>query len=162
MQCAFSWPVVIAIYATLAAMPTNDSQDISGERVRLFHNCYLLIFAVFLFQTLSVLAQSKPGYFDATNLRQPTDLSAIWLIHAGDDPDGSKGWAQRAFDDSSWVPCDPNRSLHDYFPRGNPGIVWYRLHIKVAPAQPDLALYEWNLSSAVTGFTNGVQIFQVG
>ena len=118
----------------------------------------LLLFCV----AFSARAQKKPGYFDATTLRQPTALSATWLIHAGDDPDGSKGWAQPGFDDSSWTPCDPDKSLHNYFPQGNPGIVWYRLHLKVAPTQTGLALDEWGLSSAVVGFTNGVQLFQVG
>jgi hypothetical protein len=143
-------------------MPTNDSQETSRERVRLFHNCLQLLFVALLFQTLSLRAQSKPGYFDATNLHQPTELSATWLIHAGDDPDGSKGWAQPGFDDSNWTPCDPSKSLHSYFPQGNPGFVWYRLHIKVAPIEPGLALEEWGLGSAVTVFMNGATVFQIG
>jgi phosphoserine phosphatase RsbU/P len=146
---------------TLATMLRSSSREKPLHR-ELFGYFLSPLFISLLLHSLSATAQSKPGYFDATNLHEPTALSATWLIHAGDDPDGREGWAQPDFDDSSWTPCDPSKSLHNYFPNGNPGIVWYRLHLKVAQTQTGLALEEWLISSAVVGFTNGVQIFQVG
>lgn len=61
--------------------------------------------AVFALLTFSL---APPGLraqtFDATALRQPTDLGMTWLIKAGDDP----AYAQTGYDDSKWTPFDPN------------------------------------------------------
>ncbi len=103
----------------------------------------------------SALAQS----FDATHLSEPTLFSMPILLHAGDDP----GWARPDFDDSNWIVVDPNRSLKDYFPREpRPDVVWYRLHIKVSPAQTGLALGESYLANAFEIFVNGKELLSNG
>jgi hypothetical protein len=96
--------------------------------------------------------------FDATNLRAPIDPQVPWLLHAGDDPD----YARPDFDDSHWTRFDPTTSLKTIFPGGHPEIVWYRLHVKVAPDEAGLALSEWNISSAFEIYINGQKIIQNG
>ncbi len=96
--------------------------------------------------------------FDATNLRQPDPLNVTWLAMAGDDP----AYARPDYDDSKWVRVDTSRSLLDYFPGQRPEIVWYRLHIKVAPNEQGLGLEEWGLSSAFEIYVNGERILKNG
>ncbi len=57
--------------------------------------------------------------FDATDLRQPTDLVDGWLVHAGDNP----AYASPGFDDSSWTPFNAQKQdLSDIFPRARPEV----------------------------------------
>lgn len=120
--------------------------------------------AAFFLIILSALVALVPARlagaqtFDATTLRQPTDMGMKWLVHAGDDP----AYADKNFDDSQWTVVDPSTSLKTYFPGGRPGVVWYRLHIKVAPNQTGLALGEWNLASAFEIYANGEEILATG
>jgi hypothetical protein len=96
--------------------------------------------------------------FDATDLREPTNLAATWLVHGGDDP----AYARPDFDDSQWMKFDSTKDLHDLFPRDHPKIVWYRLHMKVAPNQTDLALKEQDLSHAFEIYSNGNLFMKLG
>jgi hypothetical protein len=96
--------------------------------------------------------------FDATTLRQPTDLGVVWLIKAGDDP----SYARAETDDSQWTRLDTNQSLKQFFPTQHPSVIWYRLHVKAAPNQTGLALEEYNLSSAFEIFVNGERMFANG
>jgi len=75
--------------------------------------------------------------FDATNLRQSTDLNGTWLVQAGDDP----AFSSPTFDDSHWTPFNVGTSIKQIFPNSRPPILWYRLHVKVSPSQPGLALH---------------------
>ncbi len=96
--------------------------------------------------------------FDATNLRQPTDLDALWLVHAGDDP----AYARMDFDDSAWTRFHSAVSIRTVFPDSHPEVVWYRLHVKVLPSQTGLALAEWNIASAFEVYVNGQRMMQCG
>jgi hypothetical protein len=97
--------------------------------------------------------------FDAVGLRQPTDLNATWLVHGGDDP----AFADPQFDDSRWAPFSPaKQSLHDLYQKMPQEVIWYRLHVRVDPADPGLALEEWYISSAVDVYSNGVKLIQIG
>jgi len=96
--------------------------------------------------------------FDATNLRQPTTLGATWLVKAGDDP----AYARPEFDDTQWTRVDPSGDVKSIFPNSRPEVLWYRLHVKVAPAQMGLGLAERSLSSAFEIFVNGQRIMQTG
>jgi len=49
--------------------------------------------------------------FDATNLEEPVDLGATWLVHAGDDP----AYADPKLDDLHWTPFDPHSSITTIF-----------------------------------------------
>jgi len=105
-----------------------------------------------------LLAPLPAQTFDATALRQPTDLGMKWLVQAGDDP----SYARADFDDSQWTPVDPSLSLKSYFPTNHPSVMWYRLHVKVAPGQTGLALEEFNLCGAFEIYVNGEKLFENG
>jgi len=111
-----------------------------------------------LFGWLLPAPQLMSQNFDATTLRQPTDLGVTWLVKAGDDP----AYARTDFDDSHWMVVDSNKSLKSYFPNQHPSVMWYRLHIRVAPDEKGLALGEWNLSSAFEIYVNGQKLMQTG
>lgn len=96
--------------------------------------------------------------FDATNLRQPTDLGGAWLVKAGDDP----AYARTDFDDTRWTRFDPGGSVKSIFLNNRPQVLWYRLHVKVATTQSELGLEEWSLSSAFEIFVNGQLILHSG
>ncbi len=113
-----------------------------------------IVIAVFPTALSPLLAQT----FDATNLRQPTDLNGVWFVHAGDDP----AFAAPAFDDSHWTPFDVGKSIKLVFPKSRPPVLWYRLHLKVSPNQPDLALLEHQIGSAFEVYENGKLLFRVG
>jgi phosphoserine phosphatase RsbU/P len=81
-----------------------------------------------------------------------------WLLHAGDDP----AYAQPDFDDSKWMRIDPSETLRGLFPTNRPEVLWYRLHVKVAPNETGLALLEWNLSSAFEIYVNGEKLIHTG
>lgn len=110
--------------------------------------------------TLAFAAAPPAGAqtFDATTLRQATDMGMTWLVKAGDDP----AWAQKDFDDSQWLRVDPNQSLKTYFRRVHPNILWYRLHVKVEPNQTGLAFAEYNLTSAFEIYVNGQRLMKMG
>jgi phosphoserine phosphatase RsbU/P len=103
-------------------------------------------------------AASSAPIFDATDLRQPTDLGATWLVKAGDDP----AYARPEFDDTQWTRVDPSGDVKSIFPNSRPEVLWYRLHVKVAPTQSGLGLAERSLSSAFEIFVNGQRIMQTG
>jgi len=111
-------------------------------------------FLLLVLPAATVPAQS----FDATNLRQPTDLAATWLVHGGDDP----AYAQPGFDDSGWTRFNPDGSLKSVLGNSAPEVVWYRLHVKVQPSQLGLSLSEFYLSSAFEIYANGQKILANG
>ncbi len=96
--------------------------------------------------------------FDATGLREPTELGVTWLVKPGDDP----AYARADYDDSQWTHVDTNHSLKEYFPNGRGGVWWYRLHVKVAPHQAGLTLEEYFLSSAFEIYVNGEKLLASG
>lgn len=102
--------------------------------------------------------QAGAQTFDASMLRQPSDLGTTWLVKAGDDP----AYAQANFNDSHWMVVDPNRSLKTYFTNSRPKVIWYRLHVKVEPNQTGLGLEEWNLTSAFEIYVNGQRLLKSG
>jgi hypothetical protein len=96
--------------------------------------------------------------FDATNLREPADLGGKWLVHAGDDP----ACARPDFDDSLWTLFDPHTSITTLFPHIRPEVVWYRLRVKVDPAQTGLALKEFEIARAFEIYVNGERLIAAG
>ena len=114
-----------------------------------------LIVCGFVLTTTSLL---RAQTFDASTLRQPTNLGMHWLIKAGDDP----AYSRTDFDDSKWTDYDPNTTIKALFPNGRPEVVWYRLHLKVSPGQTGLSLAEWNLASAFEIYVNGERFMQTG
>ena len=126
---------------------------------RLAGRCLFASLGLLLFLPAPLRAQTPPaGTFDATTLRQPTDLGFVWLIKAGDDP----SYARADYDDTHWTRLDTNQSLKQIFPTQHPSVIWYRMHVKVAPNQAGLSLEEFNLSSAFEIYVNGERMFANG
>jgi len=96
--------------------------------------------------------------FDATTLRQPSDLASTWLVQPGDNP----AYADPAYDDSHWIRFDPHTDLRNVLKNDRPDVVWYRLHVKVDPGQTGLALEEYALARAYQIFVNGHLLMQAG
>ncbi len=120
---------------------------------------YLVVVAAALLATQWVVPPLLHAQtFDATNLRQSTEMGMTWLVHAGDDP----AYARPDFDDSQWTRFDPSKSLKTVFPNSQPQVVWYRLHVKVAPNETGLAVEEWNIGSAFEIYVNGQRLIQLG
>lgn len=103
-------------------------------------------------------AQSPVPEFDATSLRQPVDLASTWLVQPGDNP----AYADPRYDDSHWMRFDPHTDLRNLLPSARPDVVWYRLHVKVAPNQTGLALEEYALARAYQIYANGHLLMQAG
>ncbi len=119
-----------------------------GNHFRLFLFLFLLSFA-----GSSAWAQS----FDASGLAKPAALDSKWRVQAGDDP----AYARTDFDDSGWPLFDPNTSIVHVFPK-RPSVLWYRLRVKVNPAQSGQALSEWNISRAFEVYVNGERLIGSG
>jgi hypothetical protein len=107
---------------------------------------------------LSGVVHAQPSVFDASRLHGSSELSAQWLVHAGDD----KAYAQPGFDDSQWTLFDPHTSLQNIYGKTKPSVVWYRLRVKVDPTQTDLALDESGLSRAFEIYANGERVMALG
>ena len=118
----------------------------------------LLFAAAFAMSTLLAVEAAPAQTLDATNLREPTDLGATWLIHAGDDP----AYARPDFDDSQWTPFDPHSDLKLAFTRQHPEVIWYRLRVKVSPDQTGLGLKEQSISKAYEVYLNGERFMASG
>jgi hypothetical protein len=114
--------------------------------------------ALILLGLMLALEAAPAQTFDATNLRQPTDLSSTWLIHAGDD----RAYARPDFDDSQWIKFDPHSDIHSLFPDQHPGVIWYRLKVKVSPDQTGLGLKEQSISKAYEVYVNGERLIAAG
>ncbi len=125
---------------------------------RLAGICLFAFLGLLLVPLAPLCAQTpQAGTFDATTLRHPTPLSMTWLLKAGDDP----AYSQPGFDDSKWTVVDPNETLLRTF-QDRPEIVWYRLHVKVAPNDTGLALGEFYLDSAFEIYVNGKKLISTG
>jgi hypothetical protein len=72
----------------------------------------------------------RPGLRAVAALAAPADISGTWLFEPGDDP----ARADPSFDDSSWTPLQVPGSWGRQGFESVRGIVWYRLHIDLAPA----------------------------
>ena len=119
---------------------------------------FLVIAAACFFIGLGSTSVQAQG-FDATKLSQPTDLVAIWLVHAGDDP----AYARPDFDDSKWMPFNSERqSLRDLFPQNHPETIWYRLHLKVAKDEKGMGMYERAIFRNFEIYSNGELLFRAG
>jgi hypothetical protein len=144
-----------SVFPSTVSLPISFERR-SRPRVHRPHRLAVLAVAILL---LILSAGTVPAQtFDATNLRQPTDLAATWLVNSGDDP----AYAQPDFDDSNWIRFDPKGSLKSVFGDSLPEVVWYRLHVKVQPTQTGLGLSEYYLSSAFEIYANGQRILANG
>ncbi|WP_128911838.1 PP2C family protein-serine/threonine phosphatase [Granulicella sibirica] len=103
-------------------------------------------------------AQARPAVFDATRLAVPRDLDDGWLAQPGD----SASYAEPGFDDSTWAAFDLHRSLSAFLHGAHPPIVWYRVRLRVDPAQTGIALREETLARAFEIYVNGERLMASG
>src|ERR1017187_3342744 len=74
--------------------------------------------------------------------RQPVvEIHGLWRFHTGDDPDGKLGWANPAFDDSSWKLLRSDQPLAGQGYAGHSGMAWYRFQVALPASHPPLALF---------------------
>jgi phosphoserine phosphatase RsbU/P len=113
-----------------------------------------------------IAPEQAASIFDASDLRKPVPVDGPWLVQGGDspvNPGGGLAWADPHFDDSHWMRFNAKTgSLNELFPHDHPEVVWYRIHIKAASHDTDLALLEYTLSSAFEIYANGVLILRSG
>jgi phosphoserine phosphatase RsbU/P len=96
--------------------------------------------------------------FDATNLREPLYFGGQGLVQDGDDP----AFARPDFDDSHWHPIDVKTRPAGPFPHNQPGVIWQRLHVRIAPGQTALALQAFCHASAYEVYVNGQELMHSG
>ena len=109
----------------------------------------------------SLAAQPALKFADST-----APLNGPWMFHPGDNP----AWAQPGFDDSHWTPMDLTvnggksaiQGYADFAPgwtdRGFPnltGYAWYRLSVRVDPAQQLSLLMPDSVDDAYELYVNG-------
>ena len=127
----------------------------TGNLLRPRHLLLLTVASLLLAWAAPVMAAQS---FDATRLRVPTQLDSSWLVHAGDDP----SYAKPDFDDSQWTVFNPRNDIKTLFPTTHPALIWYRLHVKVAPDETGLALREDDIARAFEIYVNGERLMRVG
>jgi sensor histidine kinase YesM len=90
----------------------------------------LLLILIFIFFIIPMLFAQGDSIriFHLSNI--PSDgvlLNYCWKFNAGDNID----WAKPDFDDKKWQTIDPTKDAYDLPQVKEPGIGWFRLHLKV-------------------------------
>jgi phosphoserine phosphatase RsbU/P len=130
----------------------------TSSRGRWFRAAVSAAFFVLMVFAGHAAAQSRQPVFDATQLAEPSDLGSVWLVHEGDDP----AYARPDFDDAEWMKFDPHTDIRKIFRGRPPQVLWYRLRVKVNPAQSGLALEEQTLARAFEVYVNGGRLMAMG
>jgi sigma-B regulation protein RsbU (phosphoserine phosphatase) len=117
----------------------------------------LLIFAPLFLLLASILPAQSP-VLDITHIHGPRNLDSTWLVQAGDDP----AYADPACDDSHWTRFDPYSPINAIYGNQRPTVIWYRLRVKVDPADKDLALNEIQIARAFEVYVSGERIIVSG
>ncbi|MGA2848137.1 MAG: SpoIIE family protein phosphatase [Terracidiphilus sp.] len=112
---------------------------------------------------LSVLPLARAQVVDFQNERQPiVEMHDLWRFHTGDDPDGKLGWADPAFDDSSWELLRSDLPWSEQGYKGYSGFAWYRFKVVLPAKHPPLALYVPQIGTSYQVFAGGRLIGQYG
>jgi hypothetical protein len=107
--------------------------------------------------------QTPPATFDLDKERQlSVPIDGLWRFQTGDDPDGAKGWASPAFDDSQWPLIRANRSWSDQGFKNYGATAWYRAQLLVPANAKPLALSIPLLRGSYQVFANGELIASQG
>ena len=93
---------------------------------------------------------------------QMAELHGLWHFHTGDDPDGKLGWANPAFDDSSWPLLRSDQPLAVQGYPGYSGMAWYRFRVALPANHPPLALFIPEIGTSYQVFAGGQLIGQIG
>ena len=101
--------------------------------------------------------------FDFDRGRVPVlALDGFWRFHPGDDPDGKLGWANPAFDDSSWPLLRSNVGWGVQGYKGYTGFAWYRFKVVLPEDQQSWAIMLPRLLTSYQIFADGAPIGQFG
>lgn len=107
-------------------------------------------------QLAPTLASDHHATFDlATRSELNIILDGPWRFQVGDDPDGEKGWATPAFDDSHWPLMRPDRSWNEQGFKDNGGSFWYRARLLVPAGAEPLGLYIRRIIGSYQVFVDG-------
>jgi hypothetical protein len=95
--------------------------------------------------------------------RQPVvEIHDLWRFHTGDDPDGKLGWANPAFDDSSWKLLHSDQPLATQGYADYSGMAWYRFQVALPAGHPPLALFIPEIGTSYQVFAGGQLMGQFG
>ncbi len=104
-----------------------------------------------------------PATFDFERGRVPVlSLDGFWRFHPGDDPNGSLGWADPAFDDSSWPLLRSNVGWGGQGYKGYTGFAWYRFKVVLPEDHQTWAIMLPRVLTSYQIFADGVRIGQFG
>jgi Stage II sporulation protein E (SpoIIE)/7TM diverse intracellular signalling len=107
---------------------------------------------------------SQAQVFDLRNSHPATiRLDGLWRFHLGDDPQGTLGWADPAFDDANWplLRSDVNWRKQGY-KNYTAGYAWYRFKVILPETQKSLAICIPLLRTSYQIFADGKLIGQFG
>ena len=90
------------------------------------------------------------------------EMDDFWRFHTGDDPNGKLGWADPAFDDSSWKLLRSDQPVNKQGYPGYSGMAWYRFRVILPAHHPPLALYIPGIGTSYQVFAGGQLIGQLG
>jgi hypothetical protein len=106
---------------------------------------------------------APPASFNYQSGREPlVSLDGRWRFHPGDDADGAKGWANPAFDDSSWPLLATDKPWSDQGYPGMSGFGWYRFSIQAPATRPALSLELVPMMTSYQVFVDGRLAASVG
>jgi stage II sporulation SpoE-like protein/7TM protein involved in diverse intracellular signaling len=138
-------------------------------RVRIHRNLAHIVLATLAIPLLAtsslaeLRSQTPPAVFDLDKDRQTlVSLDGSWRFHPGDDPDGKLGWANPAYDDSSWPLLRSDIGWNEQGYRHYSGFAWYRFKVILPQNQSHLAIGIPRLLTSYQLFANGRLIGQFG
>ncbi len=93
---------------------------------------------------------------------QTISLDGPWRFQPGDDPNGTLGWANPAFDDSKWPLLLSDRPWSEQGFKENSGFGWYRFKVFLPESHKALGICIPRIHSSYQIFADGKLIEQFG
>jgi Stage II sporulation protein E (SpoIIE) len=119
-----------------------------------------------VFRALLLVAATCAGQaqvFDLQNSHSPAiTLDGLWRFQSGDDPQGTLGWADPAFDDSNWPLLRSDTTWREQGFKSDSGFAWYRFKVILPPGRKPLAICIPRLHTSYQIFADGELIGQFG
>ncbi len=115
------------------------------------------------FLLMALASGIRAQTFDFENSHPQTiSLDGLWRFQPGDDPNGTLGWAEPAFNDSTWPLLRGDRPWSDQGYKGYTGVAWYRFKISLPEAHQQLAICIPRIHNSYQIFVDGKLIGQTG
>jgi hypothetical protein len=119
------------------------------------------VFLALLLMAAAYGAQAQ--VFDFQNIHPQTiSLGGLWRFHLGDDPEGTLGWADPAFDDSNWPLLRSDVNWREQGYKNYTGYAWYRFKVILPETQKPWAICIPRLRTSYQIFADGKLIGQFG